>query len=63
MINTDKLRVLREKKKMSQYEFAELIGVSQPYLCQLENGTRDPSMKMLKKIAKATETPISKLIS
>lgn len=59
----DKLRVLREKRKMSQYEFAELIGVSQPYLCQLENGTRDPSMKMLKHIAGAMNIPISKLIN
>lgn len=42
---------LRIEKKITQKEFAELIGDSQPNISRLESGSYNPTLAKLKKIA------------
>src|SRR4026209_2185751 len=43
----------REVARMSVRHLAELAGVSNPYLSQIERGLRKPSAEILQQIAKA----------
>lgn len=47
-----------QPKEYGQAKFAKKIGISQTYLSQIENGHKDPSTEVLKKIAKAFKTPL-----
>ena len=38
---------------MSMRQFAQLVGISNPYLSQIERGLRKPSAEILQQIAKA----------
>lgn len=50
----DKIRFIREVKKMGLNETAELAGISGSYLSNIENGKKEnPSMKTLSQIASA----------
>jgi predicted transcriptional regulator len=42
---------LRIEKKITQKDFAELIGDSQPNISRLESGNYNPTLAKLKKIA------------
>jgi transcriptional regulator with XRE-family HTH domain len=47
---------IREQRRSAQYslrQLAELAGVSNPYLSQIERGLRKPSAEILQQIAKA----------
>jgi transcriptional regulator with XRE-family HTH domain len=37
-------------------QFAELVGISNPYLSQIERGLREPSERVLEAIAESLET-------
>jgi transcriptional regulator with XRE-family HTH domain len=45
----------RELARMSVRHLAELAGVSNPYLSQIERGLRNPSADILQQIAKALQ--------
>lgn len=45
---------LRIEKGFTQADLAKLIGTKQSAIARLENGTYNPSIKMLMKIAQAT---------
>ncbi len=45
----------REVARMSVRRLAELAGVSNPYLSQIERGLRRPSAEILQQIAKALQ--------
>ncbi|MGO9900327.1 MAG: helix-turn-helix domain-containing protein [Solirubrobacteraceae bacterium] len=47
------IRRQRELAEMSMRQFAELAGISNPYLSQIERGLRAPSEQVLEGIAKA----------
>jgi transcriptional regulator with XRE-family HTH domain len=47
------IRQQRELAEMSMRQFAELAGISNPYLSQIERGLRAPSQHVLDGIAKA----------
>lgn len=47
------LRKNREKLGVSQRQFAKDIGVKQPVISRLENGTHVPTLYNLNRIAKA----------
>jgi transcriptional regulator with XRE-family HTH domain len=47
MINTIKLRQLRERHSYSTAELAKKLNVSQPYVTQIERGIRRPSVNVL----------------
>ena len=45
------LAQLRREKGMTQKELAERTGIDQADISKLENGTRNPSLKLLKRQA------------
>ena len=47
------IKVFREFQKMTQNELAHKVGISIPYLSQLESGIRKGSIKVLSEISKA----------
>jgi len=49
------IRNQREVASMSIRRLADLAGVSNPYLSQIERGLRKPSAEILQQIAKALE--------
>ena len=49
----DNVRRLRQKKGLTQEQFAEKSGYSQQYLSSLENGKRNPTIITLFELADA----------
>ena len=49
------IRTQRETARMSVRRLAELAGVSNPYLSQIERGLRRPSAEILQQIARALQ--------
>lgn len=49
----NRLRFLRKLAKITQDELAELTGVSQPAISQLENGTRSMDIQWMRTFARA----------
>ena len=49
MLIGQKLREIREAKKMSQMEIAEATGLVQPYVSRVENGHTIPGVETLEK--------------
>jgi transcriptional regulator with XRE-family HTH domain len=45
------IRRQREMQELSMRQFADMVGISNPYLSQIENGLREPSEKVLDAIA------------
>lgn len=58
----EKLRNLRQEKKISQKELAEMIGVSQTAIYQWEKGTRLPKTEQIYKIAAALQVEVPDLV-
>lgn len=60
---SEKIRQLRQEKKLSLNKLAEIAGISKAYLSQLENNVnKQPSAEILLKIASALETTIADLL-
>ena len=51
----DFIRRQRELQKLSMRQLAELAGISNPYLSQIERGLRRPSAEVLQALAKALQ--------
>ncbi len=49
------IRRQRELSDVSVRQFAELVGISNPYLSQIERGLRTPSEQVLQSIADALQ--------
>ncbi len=47
---SDRLRQQRRIRKLSQEKLANLAGVSQPYIAELERGVKKPSVEVLLKL-------------
>lgn len=47
------LKALREQQKLTQAELAQMAGVSQAHISDLENGTKTPGLRAALGIAKA----------
>jgi XRE family transcriptional regulator, master regulator for biofilm formation len=57
------LKTLRNEKGMTQDEVARRAKVTKPYLSQLETGVRkNPSLPVLKRLAKALGVPVTALL-
>lgn len=52
------VRTLRKSKGLTQGNFCEMVGITQSYLSQVENGNKEPSIDVVKKIADALGTPM-----
>lgn len=46
---------LRSHKKMTHEEVASQAGIKRPYYTMIENGNRQPSVKVAKRIAKVLD--------
>ncbi|HEY4543895.1 MAG TPA: helix-turn-helix transcriptional regulator [Tissierellaceae bacterium] len=57
-----RLRSLREQHKISQKDFAEILGVSNVVLSRYENGERKPDYDMLIKIAEHFDVSVDYLL-
>lgn len=57
-----RIREEREKLGLSRGEFAEIIGLSDYYVGQLERGERQMSLPVLSKIARCLHTSLDYLI-
>jgi len=56
------LRKLRQAKGVSQEAFADEAGLHRTYISDLERGSRNPTITVVEKIARALEVPIGKLL-
>jgi len=61
MIIADRLRVLREQRKLSQGDIERRTGLLRCYISRVENGHTVPSIETLKKMAGALEVPLYQL--
>ena len=55
------IRRQRELSALSTRQFADLVGISNPYLSQIERGLREPSEKVLEGIAKSLSISVDAL--
>lgn len=55
------IKELRNQRKLKVSKLAEISGVSQPYLSQIESGKRKPSLEIVRKLASALETDFYEL--
>lgn len=58
----NKIREIREAKKISQKELSGKAKVSRPYLCDLENNRRGAKPETLERIALALGVNVNDLI-
>ncbi len=56
-----RIRFLRKQQNLSIEDLSLEAGVNKNYLSDLERGTRNPSLKILSRIAKALKISISEL--
>ena len=49
------IRQQRELSEMSMRQFAAMVGISNPYLSQIERGLREPSERVVEAIARSLE--------
>src|SRR5258708_15195684 len=61
MIIGDRLRALREEKKLSQGDIEKRTGLFRCYVSRVENGHTIPSIETLEKMARALEVPMYQL--
>jgi transcriptional regulator with XRE-family HTH domain len=58
MVIGDRLRALRESKKMSQGDVENRTGLLRCYISRVENGHTVPAIQTLEKMARALEVPM-----
>ena len=56
------IKTIRTDRNLSQVELAEAIHVSQSMLCQIERGTKVPTLPLSKEIAEALGCKIEDLL-
>ena len=61
MIIGDRLRALREEKKLSQLDMEKRTGLHRCYVSRVENGHTIPAIETLEKMARALELPMYQL--
>jgi len=61
MVIADRLRALREEKKLSQGDIEKRTGLLRCYISRVENGHTVPAIETLEKLARAMEIPMYQL--
>ena len=61
MIIGNRLRALREEKKLSQGEIEKRTGLLRCYISRVENGHTVPAIETMEKMARALEIPMYQL--
>jgi transcriptional regulator with XRE-family HTH domain len=62
MIIGERLRALREEKKLSQGDIEKRTGLIRCYVSRIENGHAVPAVETLEKFARALEIPLYQLL-
>ena len=50
---SDRIRLLRTAQSLNQKQLAEMVGITQPFLSDIEKGKRNPSIEVLQKLCDA----------
>ena len=58
----EKIKLVRQQKKISQQKLGDMLGVSQAMIAQYENGKRNPKLETIRKIAGALEVPFDEIV-
>ena len=58
-----RVRELRESKRMTQDELASGAGVQRPEISKIENGKSEPNLRTIRKIARTLEMSLSELFT
>jgi len=61
MIIGERIRLLRENKKLSQGDIEKRTGLLRCYISRVENGHTVPAIETLEKLARAMEVPLYQL--
>jgi transcriptional regulator with XRE-family HTH domain len=61
MMIGDRLRALREEKKLSQGDIQNRTGLFRSYVSRVENGHAIPAIETIEKFARALEVPMYQL--
>jgi transcriptional regulator with XRE-family HTH domain len=61
MVISERLRELRESKKLSQGDIEKRTGLLRCYISRVENGHTVPAVETLEKLARALEVPLYQL--
>ncbi len=61
MLLGDRIRAIREAKKLSQGDIEKRSGLKGSYISRVENGHTVPSLETLEKLARALEVPLYQL--
>lgn len=61
MIISERLRQLREERKLSQGDIEKRTGLLRCYISRVENGHTVPTVETLEKLARALEVPLYQL--
>ncbi|MFQ5684906.1 MAG: helix-turn-helix domain-containing protein [Candidatus Binatia bacterium] len=56
-----RVRELRQRKGLSQEEFADRVGIDRTYISGIERGVRNPTIAVLQRVAAALEVSLSEL--
>lgn len=56
------ITVFREYRKLTKTKLAELVGVSQSYISNIENNKKDGSINVIKRIANVLEVDIDMIV-
>ncbi|MFT3884852.1 MAG: helix-turn-helix transcriptional regulator [Flavobacteriales bacterium] len=60
---TEKIRILREQKKLRHEDMAERLNISQSAYSRLEKGDAKLDVERLQKIAEVLEVPVEELLN
>lgn len=52
------IKDIRKQKRQTQTEFASNCGITQTYLSQIENNSKEPNLSTLKDISNSLEIPL-----
>ena len=58
----ERVRTEREKRRLSQAEFAKQLGIFQPDLCDIEKGRHAVTLATVERFASAFNLPASALV-
>ncbi len=61
MLIGDRIRAIREAKKLSQGDIEKRSGLKRAYISRVENGHTVPAVETLEKFARALEVPLYQL--
>lgn len=57
------VKIWRDYRGLGQQQLAEMVGISTPYLSQIETGKRSGTAEMLRAIAKALGVGLDEIVS